>query len=95
MLDNGEEKSPLLSSMMDSEIERNQTVPIDNIRLRTVSSTMHCHLPDETFDYQARNRLLIVLLLCLIFMIIEIIGRLLFTNVALMNTTSKCLVRFY
>ena len=31
-------------------------------------------MPDDKFDYGARNRLIIVLIICIIFMIIEIVG---------------------
>ena len=37
-------------------------------------STVHCHVPDDKFDYGARNRLFIVLVICIIFMTIEVLG---------------------
>jgi Co/Zn/Cd efflux system component len=36
--------------------------------------TSHCHVPDEKFNYGARNRLIVVLILSFVFMIIEIVG---------------------
>jgi hypothetical protein len=44
------------------------------------SANSHCHVPDEKFDYGARNRLILVLILCFIFMIIEIIGKILYSE---------------
>jgi hypothetical protein len=38
------------------------------------SPRAHCHVPDDKFDYSARNRLIVVLILCIVFMIVEIIG---------------------
>ncbi len=46
----------------------------NDIPLRSRSSSTHCHVPDEKFDYVARNRLIVVFILCMAFMIIEIIG---------------------
>lgn len=74
MVDNIEEKAPLLN-MMDDEIDRSPTMPMDDIPLRSRSLKSHCPTAEEPFDYKARNRLIVVLILCLIFMIIEIVGR--------------------
>ncbi len=73
MADNLEDKAPLLNHMDDDSI-RDDPVLSNDVPLRPRSSTLHCHVPDENFDYNARNRLLVVFLLCIIFMIIEIIG---------------------
>jgi hypothetical protein len=73
MADNLEDKAPLLNLMDDDSI-RDDPVLSNDVPLRPRSSTLHCHVTDENFDYNARNRLLVVLLLCIIFMIIEIIG---------------------
>lgn len=61
--------------MMDDEIDRSPTMPMDDIPLRSRSLKSHCPTAEEPFDYKARNRLIVVLILCLIFMIIEIVGR--------------------
>ena len=50
-------------------------------RSRTASS--HCHVPDEKFDYTARNRLILTLIICIIFMIIEIIGTIFMSKLVL------------
>ena len=73
MIDNIEEKAPLLNPM-DADREMNSTPIVDNIPLGIRSRQLHCHVPEEQFDYHARNRLIIVLILCFIFMIIEIFG---------------------
>lgn len=65
-----DDQAPLLNLHDDLSIKDENEIP-----LRQRTSTIHCHVPDEHFDYAARNRLIAVLLLCLIFMIIEIIGR--------------------
>lgn len=82
MFDNNEEKS-LLLNVIESNDDQEQHIRttshmlIDHIPLRTRPSTLtnHCHRIEKPFDYAARNRLVVVLILCLIFMIIEIIGR--------------------
>lgn len=82
MFDNNEEKS-LLLNMFESNDDQQQHIRttshmlVDHIPLRTrpLTLTNHCHRVEKPFDYGARNRLVIVLILCLIFMIIEIIGR--------------------
>ena len=69
MADTFEDRTPLLN-LHDEDFIRDE----NEIPLRTRSPTIHCHVPDEKFDYTGRNRLIIVLILCIIFMIIEIIG---------------------
>ena len=69
-----EEKTPLLSIDIHSSVgELNSSN--NDIPLQSQIPTAHCHVPDKPFDYSARNRLVIVFILCLIFMIIEIVGR--------------------
>jgi Co/Zn/Cd efflux system component len=53
---------------------RTEHVSSNDKPLPVSSSTNHCHVPDDTVDDGAQKRLLIVLILCIIFMIIEIIG---------------------
>lgn len=73
MVDNVEEKAPLLS-LMDNDRATNLAMTRDSIPLESRQTLSHCHVPEEEFNYQARNRLIIVLILCLIFMVIEILG---------------------
>jgi hypothetical protein len=73
MADDFEDKAPLLN-IIDEDFIRANPVLSNDIPLRLRSSISHCHVSDEKFDYGARNRLIIVLILCIIFMIIEIIG---------------------
>ncbi|UJR21740.1 hypothetical protein I4U23_024815 [Adineta vaga] len=43
-----------------------------------------CHVHDDKFDYAARNRLIVVLSLCIVFMFIETIGGLVSNSTAIM-----------
>jgi hypothetical protein len=73
MADSFEDQAPLLN-IIDDDLIRDNPVLANDIPLRLRSSTTHCHVPDDKFDYGARNRLIIVLILCVTFMVIEIIG---------------------
>ncbi|CAF1172374.1 unnamed protein product [Adineta steineri] len=73
MVDATEEHAPLLN-IIDDDLETDDLPSSHNIPLRSRSSTSHCHVPDDKFDYGARNRLVAVLFVCIIFMVIEIIG---------------------
>jgi hypothetical protein len=77
MADYIEEKAPLLN-IIDDDFGRDGLISSNDIPLQPRLSTSHCHVPDDKFDYNARNRLIIVLILCIIFMLIEIVGMLLF-----------------
>jgi hypothetical protein len=68
MGDTFEDRAPLLNISDDDPVLSN------DIPLRTRSLSTHCHVTDEKFDYAARNRLIAVLVLCIAFMLIEIIG---------------------
>lgn len=68
MGEDAEDSRPLLSN--NDHIEENRQFNASN----GLSSPSHCHVPDDKFDYGARNRLIIVLLICILFMIIEIVG---------------------
>jgi hypothetical protein len=70
MADSFEDRAPLLNIIDDDLIRETST----DIPLQPHSSPTHCHASNETIDNTARNRLIIVLILCIIFMIIEIIG---------------------
>jgi hypothetical protein len=58
----------------DDSPVRTEVVSSNDKPLPVSALPAHCHVPDDKFDYGARNRLIIVLILCIIFMIIEIIG---------------------
>ncbi len=73
MADTCEDRAPLLN-INDDDLIRDDPVLSNDIPLRSRSLSTHCHVPDEKFDYAARNRLFAVLILCIGFMIIEIIG---------------------
>ena len=64
------EREPLLSTENRNMIESN-----GNINMRSRSLSVHCHIPDDKFDYSARNRLIVVLIICIFFMGIEIVGK--------------------
>ena len=86
MADTFEDRAPLLN------INDDEPVLSNDIPLRSRLLTTHCHVPDEKFDYAARNRLIVVLVLCIGFMIVEIIGRF----VPVKNRRSICdLSRWY
>ncbi|CAF2160077.1 unnamed protein product [Rotaria magnacalcarata] len=69
MADDGEDKAPLLNDIDHAEVTRATIMSNTSLTRST-----HCHVPDNKFDYGARNRLILVLIICIIFMIIEIVG---------------------
>jgi hypothetical protein len=73
MADYLEDRAPLLN-IIDDDLIRPNLVLSNDIPLHPRSSTVHCHVPDEKFDYTARNRLIVVFILCIGFMVVEIIG---------------------
>ncbi|CAF2937693.1 unnamed protein product [Rotaria sp. Silwood2] len=73
MTDGGEEKSPLLGMSNNGFVSGEQILSND-IPLQARPLSSHCHVPDDKFDHAARNRLIIVFILCFIFMIIELVG---------------------
>jgi hypothetical protein len=68
MADDTDDKTPLLNGIYVSSIQEASL----SQRSRTPSS--HCHVSDDRFDYGARNRLVLVLFICILFMAIEIGG---------------------
>jgi Co/Zn/Cd efflux system component len=84
------DKAPLLSIIDDDSVIID-SILLNAIALRPRSPNNHCHVPDEKFDYGARNRLILVLILCFIFMIIEIIGKILYSEF----NTKKTIVSVY
>ncbi|CAF3383334.1 unnamed protein product [Rotaria socialis] len=80
-----EERTPLLS-IIDIYLSVGElNSRNDDIPLQSQIPVSHCHVPDKQFDYSARNRLVIVLILCLIFMIIEIVGGILSNSTAVIT----------
>ena len=69
MADDGEDRTLLLRDADETSAVHDET-PSDRSR----SPSTHCHVPEDKFDYASRNRLIIVLIICVIFMIIEIVG---------------------
>lgn len=73
MADDIEQQAPLLN-ITDDDGEAGDMLSSRDIPLRPRSSTSHCHVPEEKFDSVARNRLIAVFILCIVFMVIEIVG---------------------
>jgi hypothetical protein len=69
LLVDGDEKTPLLHPTSNGLVLREEILSNQSQTLAT-----HCHVPDDKFDYVARNRLIVVLIICILFMIIEIAG---------------------
>jgi hypothetical protein len=67
MADDGEDRTPLLN-------DTNTALALGEDNLSNVLLTSHCHVPDDKFDYGSRNRLILVLIICILFMCIEIAG---------------------
>ena len=61
--------------MMNEDFVSSDMTLANDIPLQVRPLASHCHVADESFDYSARNRLIVVFILCLGFMIVEIIGR--------------------
>lgn len=74
MADEPQDRTPLLYGYEDRSTRRDE-----NLSQRSLSPSTHCHVPDDTFDYGARNRLLLVLVICIIFVGIEIGGMFFFS----------------
>jgi len=69
MADDDEDKTPLLNGTDHTLALREETLAHQSL----IRST-HCHVPDDKFDYGARNRLILVLIICILFVGIEIAG---------------------
>ncbi|CAF3369271.1 unnamed protein product [Rotaria sp. Silwood1] len=80
MADDTEDKAPLLNGADNTEVVRPASISNQSLLQST-----HCHVPDDKFDYGARNRLILVLIICIIFMIIEIIGGILSNSTAVVT----------
>lgn len=70
MANDNQDRAPLLRDVEYEAADREVDL---STRSRTQST--HCHVPDNKFDYGSRNRLILVLIICIIFMGIEIAGR--------------------
>jgi len=90
MADSSREKEPLLKSNADGLQKDHPALSNDN-PFRPQSPILHCHVPDEKFDYSARNRLIIAFILSCSFMTIEIIGK--FVCTQFKKTNHLCLPR--
>lgn len=64
-----DDNTPLLNGINNGHVIRKE-----NLLQQSLSTSTHCHVPDDAFDYGARNRLVLVLFICIIFMGIEIAG---------------------
>ena len=75
MLYNIEEKLHAVNTA-DDYFLKPEIIPSNVTSVRLSSMHVHCHVPpDDKSDHViARNRLILVLIFCLIFMTIEIIG---------------------
>ena len=70
MATDNQDRAPLLRDVDYEPLNREE-----EISTRSRSQSTHCHVPDNKFDYGARNRLIVVLFICILFMAIEIAGR--------------------
>ncbi|CAF3645255.1 unnamed protein product [Adineta steineri] len=73
-------RTPLLYRTDNSSVIRDEL-----LSNQSLSPSIHCHVPDDKFDYSARNRLILVLFICIIFMIIEIVGGVLSNSTAVVT----------
>jgi len=69
MADDDESKTPLLNGTDNTSAIREES-----LSHRSLLRSTHCHVPDDKFDYGARNRLILVLIICILFVIIEVGG---------------------
>ena len=70
VMDDDDIKTPLLSHTNG----RSPVLREETLANQSISSLTHCHVPEDKFDFGSRNRLILVLLVCIIFMGIEIAG---------------------
>ncbi len=70
MADDGDDRTPLLNDTNHISTIGEESLP-DGLR----SLSTHCHVPDDKFDLGSRNRLILVLFICILFMGIEMVGR--------------------
>lgn len=70
MVDDDDDKAPLLNHTDHTSALLRE----ENLANQSISSITHCHVPEERFDFGSRNRLILVLFICILFMGIEIAG---------------------
>jgi hypothetical protein len=68
-VDDVDDRTPLLHNTNRMSTTREESLA-DGLQ----SLSIHCHLPDDKFDFGSRNRLILVLFICILFMLIEIVG---------------------
>ena len=66
--DDADDRTPLLNNTNRMSTTREENLA-DGLQ-----SSIHCHVPDDKFDFGSRNRLILVLFICILFMGIEIVG---------------------
>ena len=69
MADDTDDRTPLLDNTNNVSAIREEIL-VD----RSITTSAHCHVPDDRFDFGSRNRLISVLLICILFMGIETAG---------------------
>jgi len=67
--DEDKDRAPLLNNTNHISTMREEILSDQSYSLST-----HCHVPDAKFDFGSRNRLILVLLICVLFMGVEIVG---------------------
>ncbi|CAF0720355.1 unnamed protein product [Adineta ricciae] len=73
-----------VTNIVDVDLGKDHATVLHDVNLKTRPTLLHCHRHDDTFDFAARNRIIAVLILCIVFMIIEIIGGMLSNSTAVM-----------
>ncbi len=68
-VDDMDDRTPLLNNTNRVSTTREESLA-DGLQ----SLSLHCHLPDDKFDFGSRNRLILVLFICILFMVTEIVG---------------------
>lgn len=91
MPDSFEEHAPLLN-INDDDLLRENTCPMNDIPLRIHLSKIHCHVPEQKHDHTDNHRLIIVLILCIVFMAIEIVGGILSNSTAIITDAAHMCV---
>ncbi|CAF3569855.1 unnamed protein product [Rotaria socialis] len=80
MANDGEDKTPLLN-----DIDHEEGIQAAIMSNASLTRSTHCHVPDDKFDYGARNRLILVLIICIVFMVIEIVGGIISNSTAVIT----------
>ena len=91
MSSNFEERAPLLN-INDDDLLHENTNQLNDIPLRIHLSQTHCHVPEQKLDHTDKHRLIIVLILCVVFMLIEIFGGILSNSTAIITDAAHMCV---